>query len=300
MAEPTAVRAMRHLAEAAAALAGFALFRILPIDAASALGASIARAIGPRVPMSRHAVANLRAAFPDLAPDEIAGIVRGVWDTVGRTFAEFPHLDAIAKDAGTPGARVAVEGRDTLAAVRAGGAALLFSAHLANWELFAAVLPALGVPYAQIYRDPNNPAVSWLARKVRRVAPEDRVPKGAEGARMALAVLGRGGRLGMLVDQKMNDGIAVPFFGRDAMTAPALARFALRFGCPVVPVRLERTGGARFRVTFYPPLPLDDTGDRAADVAAIMARVNRVIEGWIRERPDQWLWIHRRWPDAGR
>ena len=300
MAEPAAIRALRHLAEAAVALAGFALFRILPIDAASALGGAIARAIGPRLPMSRHAVANLRAAFPDLEPDEIAGVVRGVWDTVGRTFAEFPHLDAITKDAGTPGARVVVEGHDTLGALRAGGAALLFSAHLANWEMFASALAALGVPYAQVYRDPNNPYVSWLARKVRRVVPEDRVPKGAEGARMALAVLGRGGRLGMLVDQKMNDGIAVPFFGREAMTAPALARFALRFGCPVVPVRLERTGGARFRVTFYPPLPVEDTGDRAADAAAIMARVNRVIEGWIRERPGEWLWIHRRWPDAGR
>ena len=300
MAEPAAVRAVRHLAEAAAALAGFALFRILPVDAASALGGSIARTIGPRLPMSRHAVANLRRAFPDLAPDQIAHIVRGVWDTVGRTFAEYPHLDAIAKDAGTPGARVAVEGRDALAAVRAGGAALLFSAHLANWEVFAPALAALGVPYAQVYRDPNNPYVSWLARQVRRLSPEDMVPKGPEGARLALAVLGCGGRLGMLVDQTMNDGIAVPFFGREAMTAPALARFALRFRCPVVPVRLERLGGARFRVTFYPPLPVADTGDRAADVAAIMARVNRVIEGWIRERPGEWLWIHRRWPDAGR
>jgi KDO2-lipid IV(A) lauroyltransferase len=116
------------------------------------------------------------------------------------------------------------------------------------------------------------------------------VPKGPAGARQALSLLSKGKRLGMLIDQKMNDGIAVPFFGRDAMTAPALARFAQRYECPAVPVRLERLGGARFRVSFLPPL--DITGSDTE----VMARANRIIEAWIRERPEQWLWIHRRWP----
>ena len=106
-----------------------------------------------------------------------------------------------------------------------------------------------------------------------------------------------GGHLGILPDQKMNDGIAVPFFGRDAMTAPALARLALRFDCPVVPLRAERTGGARFHIRFYPPLEIPNSGDRQADVLALMTEVNRIIEGWIIERPEQWLWLHRRWPD---
>jgi KDO2-lipid IV(A) lauroyltransferase len=96
----------------------------------------------------------------------------------------------------------------------------------------------------------------------------------------------------------MNDGIAVPFFGRDAMTAPALARLALRFRCPTVPVRLERLGGARFRLTFYTPLAIAPSGDRDADTTALTARATRIIEDWIRERPEQWLWLHRRWPDA--
>lgn len=95
----------------------------------------------------------------------------------------------------------------------------------------------------------------------------------------------------------MNDGIAVPFFGRPAMTAPALAQFALRFDCPVVPARVERLGGARFRLTIQPPLEIQKSGDRQADVLAAMTEVNRIIEGWVRDRPDQWLWLHRRWPD---
>jgi len=101
----------------------------------------------------------------------------------------------------------------------------------------------------------------------------------------------------MLVDQKMNDGIPVPFFGRDAMTAPALARLALRFDCAVVPVRVDRLARARFRITAEPPLPLPRSGERARDTAALMRSVNAVLERWIRERPDHWLWLHRRWPD---
>jgi KDO2-lipid IV(A) lauroyltransferase len=96
----------------------------------------------------------------------------------------------------------------------------------------------------------------------------------------------------------MNDGIAVPFFGRDAMTAPALARLALRYDCPVIPTRLERIGGCRFRLTFHAPLVVETSGDRRRDVASIMTEVNRRIEGWIRDRPGQWLWLHRRWPEG--
>ena len=95
----------------------------------------------------------------------------------------------------------------------------------------------------------------------------------------------------------MNDGIATPFFGRDAMTAPALAELALRFDCPVVPVRVERLEGARFRITIDPPLDLDVTGERRADIAAAMVKVNGIIENWVREHPEQWLWLHNRWPD---
>ena len=115
--------------------------------------------------------------------------------------------------------------------------------------------------------------------------------------RQLIKALRRGEHLGMLVDQKLNEGIPVPFFGRDAMTAPALAQLARRFACPVAPVRVERLEGAHFRLTVYPPLTLAESGDREADTAAAMGQVNAIIEGWIRDRPEQWLWLHRRWPE---
>jgi KDO2-lipid IV(A) lauroyltransferase len=155
----------------------------------------------------------------------------------------------------------------------------------------------LGLPVHVVYRAANNPWVEKLFRRGRGIAAESFIPKGAEGARRLVEVLRTGGHLGMLVDQKMDDGIAVPFMGRDAMTAPAVARLALKFGCPIVAGRIERTGGAHFRVTLEAPILLPDSGDRQRDVYDVMVQINTTIERWIRAQPGQWLWLHRRWPD---
>ena len=111
-----------------------------------------------------------------------------------------------------------------------------------------------------------------------------------------IRALNRGDKIAMLVDQKMNDGISVPFLGREAMTAPALAELALRYNCPVIPARVERLKHAKFRVTFYPPLEFTSSGDKKSDVFAIMEQINCLLGAWITERPEQWLRLHNRWP----
>ena len=120
--------------------------------------------------------------------------------------------------------------------------------------------------------------------------------RGPEGARAALLHLQSGGSLGLLIDQKMNDGIAVPFFGRSAMTAPALAQLALRFRVPIIPVHVVRLGPARFRMVCEPPLIVSSTGDKKTDTDMILRTVNATLERWIRADPASWLWLHRRWP----
>ena len=277
----------------AAIVCGFTA--LLPLDWASAIGGGVARAIGPSLARSRQAERNIALALPGSSPDEIRRIVRGMWDNFGRVIAEYAHIRRITR-AGS--GRIEIVGAENLAALqKTGTAGILFSGHLANWEIFALASHSLGVHYAQVYRAPNNPLIDWLIRRLRRLSPDDIVPKGASGARKALQILSRGRCLGMLVDQKMNDGIEVPFFGRPAMTPPALAQLALRFRCPVIPARMERLGGCRFRITIFPQLALPSSDNRQADVHAITARANELIEGWIRERPAEWLWLHRRWPE---
>jgi KDO2-lipid IV(A) lauroyltransferase len=290
-------RRVAYPLQAAAAWLVLRFFGLLPLDAASALGGFLGRTIGPLLPVTGRARRNLARAMPELPETERARAIREMWDNLGRVLGEYPHLAEITRGAGR-GGRVSVVNAEGLAPLReAGKPGILFSGHFANWEVFALAARALGVSYAQIYRAANNPIVDAMLRRVRGLEDEDIVPKGAAGARKAITVLRDGRRLGMLVDQKMNDGIPVPFFGIDAMTAPAVAQLALRFGCPAIPARIERLDGARFRVIIEPPLDLHPTGDRNADAAAAMRQVNALLESWIRERPGQWLWLHRRWPD---
>lgn len=301
MAEATRRRAFwrKYLAqplEAALLTLAYHLFAALPFDLASAIGGWIARTLGPHLTVTKTAVGNLKRAFPEKSDGEIAHIVRGMWDNLGRVAGEYPHLDEL--ELYEPGGRVEVVGAEYVDLLRDDGkAGIFFSAHFGNWELASMSATQRDLPLTRIYRPPNNPLADRLIRRARRHITGELLPKGSEGARRAIEIVRGGGHLGMLVDQKMSDGIPVPFFGREAMTAPALAQIALRFRCPVVPARVERVGGARFLITIYPPLKMPDSGDRQADVKAAMALVNRTIEGWIRERPEQWLWLHRRWPD---
>ena len=296
---PTARRLRRYFVyplEAVAAIVAYGAFKLMPPAAASAAGGWLGRIIGPLLPAHRRATASLARAMPELAPADAGRVIRGMWDNLGRTMGEFPHIDGITRDPGV--GRVEIAGMEHVEALRdKPDAAILFSGHLANWEVIGHSLKKLGLPYAQVYRAPNNPFIERMMYRVRRMEAADVVPKGAAGARKAIEVLRAGRQLGVLVDQKMNDGIAVPFFGRPAMTAPAMAQLSLRFGCPVVPVRLERLGGCRFRLSFLAPLEPIDSGDREADVLAAMTRVNVLLESWIRNRPEQWLWVHRRWPE---
>ena len=289
-------RRLIHRVEALVAYAAFGVLRLLPFKAASALGGVVGRTLGPRLGITERARRNLGRAFPEKTAPEIERIIGGMWDNLGRTAFEYPHLGRLRfYDGG--GGGVDVVGAEHIDALRDDGRpGIFFSAHLANWEVAALSIAHRGLPLHLIYRAPNNPLVKFLSRRPHPGAGE-LIPKGAEGARRALALMRKGGHLGMMVDQKLNDGIPVPFFGHDAMTAPAPARFALKFDCPVVLVRVERLHGSRLRVTHYPPIDLPRTGDRRADVAAAMAMVNAVIEGWVRERPEQWLWLHNRWPD---
>ncbi len=269
------------------------------LDTASAVGGWIGRTLGPRVGVSDRARRHLRRAFPAMDEREIERLVGGMWDNLGRVTAEYAHLKELGElDERDGRRRVEVVGLEHLVALRDGGRpGIMFAGHMANWEVLTMVAGRLGLPTTSIYRAANNPLVDELIQRWRDDRTAEFVPKGSQGARAAIKALKDGRHIGMLVDQKMNDGIPVPFFGRPAMTAPALADLALRFDCPVVPIQMERLDGARFRLTAFPPLALAPSGERRGDMMRIMTMVNARLEDWIRQRPEQWFWLHRRWPD---
>jgi KDO2-lipid IV(A) lauroyltransferase len=288
--------AIRNLAEGAGLVLGYSFFRVLPVDWASAIGGWLARRIGPRLGISKRAIENLKLALPDLGAEQRARVIAGMWDNLGRVMAEYPHLDKFRVSEANSRIEL-IDGGNILATRTPGRKYIFFSAHYGNWEIAIRAATQSGFEVTGVYRAPNNPIVDRFMLWARGAEGGELVPKGEIGARKAVGALREGRALCMLVDQKMNDGIPVPFFGRDAMTAPALAMLALRYDCAVVPIRLQRLEGAHFRLISEPPLALPRSGDKDADRRAVMTQVNAIVERWVREHPEQWLWLHRRWPD---
>lgn len=280
------------------ALALGAFFRLVGVDAASAIAGGFTRLVGPMIaPISNRARVNIGIAFPDLPREQADAIIRDVWENLGRTTAEFAHLSTFDPDA--PDGRVEIIGRDRLEAIAKNGRPAIFiSGHFANWEVGSIVLHALGVDYGVIYRAASNPLIDGLIIKERaRVMSRRQIPKGKRGGRDMIEALRAGASLALLVDQKLTSGgIPSPFFGKDAMTAPAAARLSLKYGAPLAPIEIERTGGARFRVTIGAPLAFTPTADINRDTQALTDLINKELERMIRARPGQWLWLHRRWP----
>ena len=289
---------MKQRLEAWAAQAAIALLRRLPPTTASNLGGTIARLVGPHLPISQIAQTNLRLALPTLDPQARRKIIRAMWDNLGRTIAELPHLQTLENTPQGPG--WSLENIATIDTANANDKPfIMVSGHIANWEILPVAAARRGITMAGFYRAPDNPHIDALLGTLRRQSmrtPASLFPKGATGARQALQHLRQGGALGILADQKMNDGVEAQFFDRPAMTPQAPAALALRLRCPVIPVHVQRTGPARFHVVVDPPLPLPNTGDRAADILTLTQAINDRLETWIRARPESWLWLHRRWP----
>lgn len=287
-----------HRAEFALALALGFFFRLVGVDAASSIAGGFTRAAGPLIsPITNRARANLAIAFPDWPAKKAEATIRDVWENLGRTTAEFAHLTQFEPDAGNP--RVEVVGRDKIEGIAQGDDPVIFvSGHFANWEVGSIVLHALGVDYGVIYRAANNPLIDGLIIKERaRVMSRRQIPKGKRGGRDMIEALKAGASLAMLVDQKLTSGgIPSPFFGKNAMTAPAAARLALKYRTPVVPIEIERVKGARFRVAVHDAIAFEPSGDANADTQRLTDLINLEIESLIRKRPGQWLWLHRRWP----
>jgi KDO2-lipid IV(A) lauroyltransferase len=294
-----AANRLRYRAEAAPFYMFMGVFRLIGIDAASALGGFIGRHVFYRIrPVIDRARDNLRASYPEMKQAEMESIIREMCDNLGRTVAEYPHLHKLKLRGANP--RLEIKGNEIADAEIARGKGVMFiSGHFANWEAMPVMATQLGYEGGLVYRPPNNPYVDRFISRMRASAgPQIQIGKGAQGTRKIFTMLRRGLCIQLLVDQKTEQGVAAPFFGREAMTTPAPAALALKLGSTLLPVSNERLKGARFRMTIHPPIQFTPTGDHDADVQALTAKINEAIEACVRARPSQWLWIHRRWKTA--
>lgn len=277
----------------------FAMLQLLGPERSSDFGGWLARTASPLIPVNRVALANLRQAFPEKSEAEIRVIAKGAWDNLGRTAAEYAHLGTLfdwREDAPDAPSRCEVVGIEHFVALRDDQRpGLIFSAHLANWELPAICAATYGLDTTAVFRAPNDPVMARVIHEIR-----SGTMGGLEAARQGAAfamqgVLERGGHLGMLIDQHFTRGVVVRFMGQPALTNPIMAKFARNLECPVHGVRVIRLPNHRFRLELTPALDLPRDAAGEIDVTGAMAMMTAVVEGWVREHPEQWLWMHRRW-----
>ncbi len=296
----SAIKRLRHIAEAAGFVLLMGVLRPLGLRGASWFGGKVTRAIGPLIPVTRTARRNLTMSFPNLTEHEVDLIVTDMWENLGRTFTEFSHLDKY--DAFSGSGYIATKGKDVLEWVKSNGKGAIFiSGHFANWEVLPLIGRGYGLTGTEVYRVANNLIVDkWIIQKRKKYILPSQTPKGKAGTKQLVRVLRDRQHIAMLVDQKMNEGISLPFLGHEAMTSDGAARLALSFGCPIVPVGIRRVNGPELEITVFPPLEIAPTGNRDGDVSALTRQMNAWLEDRIREAPAQWLWVHNRWPKAAK
>lgn len=278
----------------------FALLRLLGPESGPKIGAAITRTLGPLTGAHRIARDNIAGAFPDRTETERAAILREAWDNLGRVACEYVHMDRIWDfDPAHPDAGRITASPETVALYERlrddGKPAIVFSAHLANWELPAIAAARHGIESAVLYRTPNSPAVAKEILRLRQDSMGTLVAAGMSAPFKLARALERGQHIGMLVDQRFGRGPRVDFLGRPAQANPLLAQLARRFDCPVHGARAIRLPDGRFRLDLTEEIALPRDAEGLIDVAAATQAMNDVIAGWVREYPGQWLWMHRRW-----
>jgi KDO2-lipid IV(A) lauroyltransferase len=270
----------------------------MSVERASVLGEKLAAVLGPRLPKKNGIIRrNLERVFPEKNPDEIETLTRGVWQSFGQVLAEYAHLKTFAGTDSKTGRMPRVEVVGVSEPLRrADGPSVFVSAHLANWELAAAPAKALGIPLSVVYTPEQNWLVQGMIQNKRRVLGCECIPS-TDGLLSLARALSKGRSLGFVMDRRLKQGEPLPFFGSDTFMSTFPARLALKFGCDLVPVRVERLQRGAYRVTVCEPVRPDpsipDDRTKAVDMTR---RVSEHFESWIRERPDQWFCSKRMWP----
>ena len=244
----------------------------------------------------RAGLHNLRMVFPEMSGGDKKRILRGCFQNMGRLLVEFTHFPELNKS--NISQFVVHDGLENyLEGLRRGRGVIFMTAHFGAWELSSFAHAVYGYPLKFIVRPIDNPRIEQLISNYRTSSGNVPIQR-RSAARDILKALRQNEAVGILFDQNTTrkEGVFSEFFGIPAATSPSIALFALRTNAAVVPGFLIWDKGlGKHRLRFDPPVELIDTGDLEHDLLENTNRFNKILEGYVRQYPDQWLWIHRRW-----
>lgn len=265
------------------------IIRLMPTTLASNLGGRLGMWLGPKLKKNKAFKLNFKTAFPEMPAPEREQLVRQAWSNAGRVLAEYLHLAEICDNR----VEVNILG-DSEVFKNPQVPAVFIAPHYANWELVAGAIARQGIDIAVVYSPFANPYLNNIMRRVRG-ALGVRLLARDESTRAMLRQL-KTGSIGLVIDQRVDSGVPVPFFGMDKNTTMVPARLALSKACDLIPAKVERLAASRYRITFYPSIkPTDTTASSQEQAIEMMAQANNYFEQWIREKPGDWFCSKRRW-----
>ncbi|MGI4775930.1 MAG: hypothetical protein ACRYE9_03255 [Janthinobacterium lividum] len=268
------------------------LLKLVGIEKSANICAKIARAIGPLLPITKNARRNIKKILGNDA--DSAEFITNLWDNFGRFIGEFPFINSMSEQEVED--RIKISGLEYIKEFKeANQPILMFTGHFANWDFCLRYVNKICSKFGVVYRKSNNPYVDGVIRNLRNCEGIRFIAKGSQGVKDLTRSIRAKESILMLVDQKMNDGIEVPFFGFPAMTPNAIAKLALKLQYPIIPCQIVRTHGSNFEIVLHKAISYNQTNDLVKDCYNIMLKINKLLEQWIIQHPSQWLWFHNRW-----
>jgi len=272
----------------------FLFFKIIGLKFSSLLGGIIFFIYGLFSKRNIIAMRNLNKVFPRKNIQSKKKIIKEMWFHFGRVVGEYAHLSSIKV---FNNERFEIKNlKYLIESIESGHNCIFFSAHIGNWELTSHPLVQSNYKINFIYRAPNNKLVDYVLSTIRKNYGVGLIRKGRVGARESVRSLKNKESIGMLIDQKMNDGIDSLFFGTKVKTASAIAKLAIKYKSKIIPAICVRKNGINFKIEYFKPIEFEKI-QQIGNESDILSYLNKIIEMWIKKHPEQWLWIHNRWND---
>ena len=274
----------------------FSIFKIVGLKNASNIGSLLGKSIGPLFRSKNIIIQNIKIGLGNISEEKQKETISGMWSNIGRTLAEYIFLKDFRFNK-TNFNHIKINGANYLDEIKKSSKPVIFySGHFANFELMAMELDKFGINTAAIYRPLNNfflnPIMEYFRMKY--ICP-NQIPKGRMGTREIIKKIKDGYSIAVMVDQRVGEGVRIPFFNKPAQTTTIPAQIALKYNCKLVPIFLERKEGVNFEMTIQEPYEIQKTGNSEQDINNITFKINNIIEKMIIKNPTQWLWSHDRW-----
>ncbi len=279
------LKQIKYLLEAFLIYSFYFFFKAFQIETSSVIGGKLLKFCSCVLKENKIMEKNLKNCFPNTTYSYRKKIILSTWEHFGSVIGELSHWHNMGKREFFD--RIKIINPHNMPRSRA----LIISGHIGNWELISKIAREYSINLTLVYRPSNNPYTDNLINKLRNSYNIPLIPKGAKGVKKILQELKNGRVVGMMIDQKMDEGISVPFFKKDAMTTTLPATLALKYKVPIIMSRIIKTGNAKYTAEFCEHLKITSTDTKFS----IMKKINSILEKWIIETPEQWFWFHNRW-----